>query len=40
VVRDLLLNKVPAVLRVDAYASAALVGAVVMTVGIAARRPL
>lgn len=34
VVRDVLLNRVPAVLHVDVYASAALLGAAVMTVGV------
>jgi uncharacterized membrane protein YeiH len=34
VIRDVLLNKVPAILRVDVYASAALLGAVVMTIGV------
>ena len=39
VIRDLLLNTVPAILRVDVYASAALVGALVMTVGIRNGQP-
>ena len=39
VIRDVLLNKVPAVLRIDVYASAALVGAAVMTVGVCRGRP-
>jgi uncharacterized membrane protein YeiH len=38
-IRDVLLNKVPAVLRIDVYASAALVGAAVMTVGVCRGRP-
>jgi uncharacterized membrane protein YeiH len=34
VLRDVLLNKVPAVLRINIYASAALLGATVMTIGV------
>jgi uncharacterized membrane protein YeiH len=33
-IRDVLLNRVPAVLHVDVYATAALVGASVMTIGV------
>ena len=39
VIRDVLLNKVPAILRVDVYASAALVGAAVMTIGVRRGQP-
>ncbi len=39
VIRDVLLNKVPAILRVDVYASAALLGAVVMTIGVRQGQP-
>ena len=39
VIRDVLLNKVPAILRVDVYASAALLGALVMTIGVRQGQP-
>ena len=39
VLRDVLLNRVPAVLRIDIYASAALLGAAVMTVGVRRGQP-
>lgn len=39
VMRDVLLNRVPAVLRVDVYASAALLGAVLLVVGIQQGQP-
>ena len=39
VIRDVLLNKVPAILRVDVYASAALLGAAVMTIGVRRGQP-
>jgi uncharacterized membrane protein YeiH len=39
VMRDVLLNRVPAVLRVDIYASAALLGAAVLVIGIQGGQP-
>jgi uncharacterized membrane protein YeiH len=39
VIRDVLLGKIPAILRVDIYASAALVGAAVMVLGVRAGQP-
>jgi uncharacterized membrane protein YeiH len=39
VIRDVLLNKVPAILRVDVYASAALLGMAVMTIGVRQGQP-
>ncbi len=38
-IRDVLLNKVPAILRVDVYASAALLGAPVMMIGVRQGQP-
>ncbi len=38
-IRDLLLNQVPAILRIDVYASAALLGAAVMTLGVRLGQP-
>lgn len=39
VIRDVLLNKLPAILRIDVYASAPPVGVAVMTVGVCRGRP-
>ncbi len=40
VIRDVLLNKVPAILRVDVYASAAPLGAIVLTIGVQHGQPV